>query len=108
MVPWLSRIKKSGLSIDSLETAVYSVPTDGPEGKESDGTIQWSATTIVVVEVRAGNAVGVGYTYTDVAAAKLIESSLKEQVIGKDPFLVSSIRRDLMSSLRKDAERYRV
>jgi hypothetical protein len=31
--------------------SVYTIPSDGPE---SDGTLEWTATTIVIVEVAAG------------------------------------------------------
>lgn len=29
-----------GLEIESLETNAYTVPTDGPEGEEADGTLE--------------------------------------------------------------------
>lgn len=95
-----NREEKSGISIDSLDVAVYTIPTDGPEGEESDGTLKWESTTMAVVHVGADNAVGVGYTYADASAAKLVESKLKGMVVGRDPFLVSSIWRDLMSEIR--------
>jgi L-alanine-DL-glutamate epimerase-like enolase superfamily enzyme len=92
--------ERSGLSIDGLEVSVYRIPTDGPEGRESDGTLEWSSTTMVWVELRAGSEVGVGYSYSEKAAATLIESKLKDRVIGRDPMQIGSIWRDLMSSLR--------
>ena len=59
----------------------YTIPTDEPE---SDGTLEWDSTTIVVVEVVAGEHRGVGYTYGDVAVAALIHSQLTEIVEGAD------------------------
>ena len=34
--------------IETLEVAAYTVPTDAPE---SDGTLQWDATTMVLVSL---------------------------------------------------------
>lgn len=90
----------SGLRIESLRVGAYTIPTDGPNGKEEDGTMTWGSTTIVVVEIAAGKEVGLGYTYAHQAAATLIADKLKNEVVGKDPLQVPSIWRDLFSSLR--------
>ena len=45
--------------------SVYTIPTDGPE---SDGTLEWTSTTIVIVELAAGGEAGLGYTYANKAA----------------------------------------
>ncbi len=92
--------EKSGATIDKLDIAAYTIPTDGPDGREADGTLQWSSTTMVVVEVHAAHKVGIGYTYADTSAAQLIASKLKNQVVGKDPLMVSTIWRDQMALLR--------
>jgi L-alanine-DL-glutamate epimerase-like enolase superfamily enzyme len=60
-----------------LDVSAYTIPTDEPE---SDGTLEWDSTTIVVVEARADGATGVGYTYTDGCAAQLIEGKLAEAI----------------------------
>ncbi len=57
------------------------MPTDEPE---SDGTLSWDSTTIVVVEVHAGGATGLGYAYGDVAVATFVESKLSDVVEGRD------------------------
>jgi len=44
------------------------IPTDQPE---SDGTAEWDSTTIVIVEARAGEKTGVGYTYCESAGRKV-------------------------------------
>jgi L-alanine-DL-glutamate epimerase-like enolase superfamily enzyme len=90
----------SGWTIDGLDVAAYTIPTDGPDGKETDGTLEWSSTTIVVVEISAGGKVGLGYTYSDVSAARFIASKLKDNVLHKDPMLVASIWRDQMTAIR--------
>ena len=67
--------------IERVETSVYRIPTDFPE---SDGTLQWDSTTMVLVRVTAGNTVGLGYTYADRATATLIRDLLANVVRGRD------------------------
>lgn len=71
----------SRVAMDRIEVSTYTVPTDFPE---SDGTLEWNSTTLVVVHSRAGNEHGVGYTYADTATAKLIHDLLSEVVKGCD------------------------
>jgi L-alanine-DL-glutamate epimerase-like enolase superfamily enzyme len=61
----------------SLDVHACTIPTDEPE---SDGTAEWDSTTIVIVEARADDQVGVGYTYCESAAAELIRSKLADLV----------------------------
>lgn len=68
-------------AIEGLEVAAYRVPTLEPE---SDGTLEWESTTVVVVYARGGGKVGLGYTYTERAAASLIEDKLNDVVRGRD------------------------
>jgi L-alanine-DL-glutamate epimerase-like enolase superfamily enzyme len=67
--------------IDAVHARAYTVPTERPE---SDGTHQWGATTIVIAEIEAGGARGMGYTYTDESAAGLIERLLAPELLGRD------------------------
>jgi L-alanine-DL-glutamate epimerase-like enolase superfamily enzyme len=62
----------------------YEVPTDGPGGQESDGTLEWSSTTMVLVELHHGSHTGIGFTYADVSAAYFIESKLRSVAVGAD------------------------
>jgi L-alanine-DL-glutamate epimerase-like enolase superfamily enzyme len=68
-------------ALDQLEVAAYEVPTDAPE---ADGTLSWNSTTIVVVHAHAAGEAGLGYTYADLATAKLIDSKLATVVRGRD------------------------
>lgn len=68
--------------IDNLECAVYRIPTDMPEG---DGTFEWNATTMIVVNLHAGKTVGTGYSYVDASAAHLINDTLKATVVAATP-----------------------
>jgi L-alanine-DL-glutamate epimerase-like enolase superfamily enzyme len=59
-----------------LEVRAYEIPTDGPDGRESDGTLEWSSTTCVVVLAREGTATGLGYTYGPAAVARFVADEL--------------------------------
>jgi L-alanine-DL-glutamate epimerase-like enolase superfamily enzyme len=65
--------------IEELRAVAATVPTDEPE---SDGTLAWDSTTVVIVEVRAGGQTGLGWTYGHQAAASVIESKLADNVVG--------------------------
>ena len=77
----MSTAVAGGVAIEGLEVAAYEIPTDEPE---SDATLEWDSTTIVVVHVRAGGETGVGYTYGDACVGQLIESRLADIVEGRD------------------------
>jgi L-alanine-DL-glutamate epimerase-like enolase superfamily enzyme len=67
--------------VSGLEVAAYTVPTDEPE---SDATLAWDSTTIVVVHAHGGGATGLGYTYGPPAAGALVDGTLAGVVRGRD------------------------
>jgi L-alanine-DL-glutamate epimerase-like enolase superfamily enzyme len=69
------------IPITESSVLAFTIPTDGPE---SDGTLEWSSTTIVIAEIKAGRVVGVGYTYGHRAVATLIEDLLLPLLRGRD------------------------
>src|SRR5579872_5676818 len=71
----------SRVAIDRIKVSTHTVPTDFPE---SDGTLQWNSTTLVLVNANGGNKVGVGYTYADTATAILIQETLSKTVEGQN------------------------
>lgn len=75
------------LPIRDVRVAAYRVPAASPE---SDGTLEWCATTIVVVHATAGRVTGLGYTYADVATARLVHDTLREVVVGRDALAVGA------------------
>jgi L-alanine-DL-glutamate epimerase-like enolase superfamily enzyme len=83
--------------VEGLDVSAYTVPTDEPE---SDGTAEWDSTTIIVVELRAGGATGLGYTYAPAAAAKLVEEKLAEVVRGSDVFAIGEAWEAMAVALR--------
>ena len=71
-------------TVDRVDVHALTVPTDGPDGREQDGTLTWDSTTIILVEAHAGGASGLGYTYGDTSTAALVEGELAPLVIGAD------------------------
>ena len=75
----------------------YTVPTDVPE---ADGTLSWDRTTLVLVQLTAGNRQGLGYTYADRATAQLARSFLADRVIGRDAMDVPGTWSGLVHAIR--------
>lgn len=70
-------------TVDALDVHAFEVPTDGPDGREQDGTLEWHATTLVLVRVHAGGRTGLGYTYGDVSVASFVQSVLAPVITGR-------------------------
>lgn len=86
-----------GPSLDSLDVAAYTVPTEEPE---SDGTLTWDSTTMVLVEAEAGGMRGLGYTYSDAAVARLIDTKLADVVKGRSAMAVKAAWRATQRAIR--------
>ncbi|MEU2355506.1 enolase C-terminal domain-like protein [Streptomyces misionensis] len=69
--------------IDGVDVHAFQVPTDGPDGTEQDGTLEWDSTTMVLVQVHAGGRTGLGYTYGDVSVASFVDSVLAPLINGQ-------------------------
>ncbi len=76
---------------------MFVVPTDEPE---SDGTLEWNSTTLVVVHATAAGMTGFGYSYTHAAAGLLIRSLLADVVIGRDAMDVSACHQGMVCAVR--------
>jgi L-alanine-DL-glutamate epimerase-like enolase superfamily enzyme len=88
---------RAGQAVERLDVSAYTVPTDEPE---SDGTAEWDSTTIVVIEMGAGDATGLGYTYAPAAAGKLVEEKLAGVVRGHDAFAIGEAWEAMATTLR--------
>ncbi|MGW0496012.1 enolase C-terminal domain-like protein [Streptomyces sp. NPDC003007] len=73
-----------GCRIDAVDVHAFEVPTDGPDGREQDGTLEWDSTTMVLVRVHAGGRSGLGYTYGDVSVASFVVSKLAPLLDGQE------------------------
>ncbi|HET7478422.1 MAG TPA: enolase C-terminal domain-like protein [Rubrobacteraceae bacterium] len=69
------------IPVERVEVSAFTIPTDSPE---SDGTLSWDSTTMVLVEAAGGGKRGLGYTYGDVSVGKFIESKLASVAQGAD------------------------
>jgi L-alanine-DL-glutamate epimerase-like enolase superfamily enzyme len=89
--------RDSTVPIRQAEVHAYRIPTQGPE---SDGTLQWDSTTLVVAHISAGPCTGVGYGYSDAAAAALIATRLAPALQGKDALAVDACWRAMVEHVR--------
>ncbi|MFO1039670.1 MAG: enolase C-terminal domain-like protein [Geminicoccaceae bacterium] len=87
----------SGVAVEAVRSRAYTIPTDAPE---ADGTIQWDATTLMVVEVDAGGRTGLGYTYNEAATAQLVNGKLAKVAVGHDAMDVPQIWNALQREVR--------
>ncbi|MGD8815605.1 MAG: enolase C-terminal domain-like protein [Acidobacteriota bacterium] len=83
--------------IERVAVSAYTIPTDEPE---ADGTLEWDATTIVVVEAQGGGRTGLGWSYTAPAAARLIEDTLAPVVVGRDAMAAPAAWQAMIRSIR--------
>jgi L-alanine-DL-glutamate epimerase-like enolase superfamily enzyme len=87
----------SPIRIDRITPSAYSIPTDAPE---SDGTLEWHATTLVLVHIDAGGKTGIGYSYADSATAKLIADKLAPLLAGKDALAINARWQQMAVAIR--------
>jgi L-alanine-DL-glutamate epimerase-like enolase superfamily enzyme len=93
----LARAPVRGARIDDVAAAAYRIPTDGPE---SDGTLEWDATTLVTAHVAAGGARGFGYTYASRAAAVVIADTLAPLLTGRDAVDLAGCWQEMVRAVR--------
>lgn len=84
-------------TIESLDVSAYVVPTKEPE---SDGTLTWKSTCVVVVEVKANGVTGLGFTYATPACARLIRDLLHDVVVGSDASEVAGMWSSMVRAIR--------
>ncbi len=87
----------NAVSIEKIEVSIYTVPTDFPE---SDGTLEWKSTTMVLVKISAAGKYGLGYTYADDATATLIHKKLSELVKGADAMSPAAVYETMWRQIR--------
>lgn len=75
-------------TIAGVTARALRVPAQRPE---SDGTLSWDATTVVVCEIEAAGRTGLGYTYASPAAGRVIEDTLRGCLMGADAFEVKAL-----------------
>ncbi|MGY3604169.1 MULTISPECIES: enolase C-terminal domain-like protein [unclassified Bradyrhizobium] len=83
--------------IRRLAARSYRIPTDAPE---ADGTIAWSATTLVLVEVDAGGATGVGYSYGSAATAEIVNNELASTLREQNALAIPALWLAMVTAVR--------
>jgi L-alanine-DL-glutamate epimerase-like enolase superfamily enzyme len=84
-------------TIRSGTARAYTIPTDLPE---ADGTIAWDSTTLIVVELHAGDATGIGYTYAHRSAAIVARELIDKYCLNRSPLDINSIFAAMRTSQR--------
>ncbi len=85
------------IRVERVAVSAYIIPTDLPE---SDGTLQWDSTTLVLVELTAGGRQGIGYTYADTATARLIHDTLAGIVQGRSALDIPGAWQAMVHAIR--------
>ncbi len=93
----LSQPARKSCHVSSIRSRAYRIPTNGAE---ADGTLAWSATTAVVVEIAADGLVGTGWTYASEACIPIIERELTEAVMGTDVMDIPRAHEAMVRSCR--------
>ena len=94
-----ARTMAAAAPIQGLRVEAYRIPTDRAE---SDGTLAWDSTTLVLVEAQAGGETGVGYTYAHAATGTLIADKLAPVVRGKDALATNARWHSMVHALRNE------
>ena len=92
-----TKVGSSAVPIERVDVSAYKIPTDFPE---SDGTLAWDSTTLVVVEAVAGGIRSLGYTYADTATATLIKDLLAGVVVGRNAMAVPAAWSAMVHAIR--------
>ncbi|MGA9521330.1 MAG: enolase C-terminal domain-like protein [Myxococcaceae bacterium] len=83
--------------VERLDVGAFLIPTESPE---ADGTLEWSSTTLVTVELSAGGQTGFGYSYSDAAAAALVHGRLRPLIEGADVFEHGAVLARMLRQVR--------
>lgn len=92
-----AHLKNGGPCIARMKVSAFTIPTATPE---SDGTLEWTATTLVLVEIEGGSKTGIGFTYANTATAKLIHDTLVDIVIGQNALAIGDCWSAMVASIR--------
>lgn len=91
-------LRISPILVDDIHVSVFRIPCETPE---SDATLVWDSTTIIVVEAMGGGAKGLGYAYTGAGAVPLIEAQLIPVVRGRDAMDIPGMWAAMMHAVRE-------
>lgn len=87
------------LPIDFLTVSHFTIPSDSIE---SDGTLEWDKTEMVIVQIGAEGLTGLGYSYGDPAMYGIIKEKFAPLVKDANLFEHSTIHQNLVHKVRND------
>ncbi|MGZ3747906.1 MAG: hypothetical protein ACXWRE_11120 [Pseudobdellovibrionaceae bacterium] len=79
----------NSFSISDFRLNVFTIPTQTKF--ESDGTLEWDSTTLIIVELKTSDQWGIGYTYGDKSIAIVVNSLIEKYVLGQEALNISLI-----------------
>ena len=88
---------RDAVPIERVRASAYTIPTDAPE---SDGTLEWHATTLVLVHAEAGGKTGLGFSYANRATAVLARDTLADVVAGRDALDIAGAWAAMVAAIR--------
>ncbi|OBB35699.1 enolase C-terminal domain-like protein [Mycobacterium sp. 852002-51961_SCH5331710] len=91
-----------GVVVESVTAAAYAIPTDAPE---ADGTLSWDSTTMILVQIRAGDRCGTGWTYGASVVADLVNRKLADIVVGAPAFDIAGRLQEMIAAVRNVGRR---
>ncbi len=97
MAPFATKETAAAADIERVEARAYTIPTDR---LESDGTLEWDSTTLVVVHIEAAGQRGIGYSYTSPGAVSVIRSELARAIAHKNVMDTAECWKALTGSVR--------
>lgn len=84
-------------TVTDIRARAFTVPTDAVE---ADGTLVWDSTTLVTAGASCAGMTGLGYSYTDATAVRLVNDVLAPSVRGRDPMNITACRQAMVSRVR--------
>ncbi len=85
--------------VDAIAASAYRIPTTSPE---SDGTFEWTSTTLVLVEATGAGKTGLGYTYASDALVRFVAGELAGVAVGSDAMDVPGTWERLRRAIRNN------
>lgn len=92
----------NSFTVSNFRLNVFKVPTQ--RKLESDGTLEWESTTLVLVELNCLDKWGIGYTYGHSSVATVASTLLKKYVAEKEVFNIAAITETMGSALRNNGK----
>lgn len=89
--------KNNSYTIEDEQVFVYKIPL---KEEETDGTLTWNHTVLVLVLLTCENHTGVGYTYANKATGTMIQQQLFPIVHHQDPMAIEGLWKKMYKETR--------